>query len=65
MGLRVKIARIEYGLKQKDLAKRVGISAQYLMQIEQGKAKNPSIDVMTKIAEELDSSVGNLFFNEK
>lgn len=65
MGINVKISRIKNGLKQKELAEIVGISSQYLMQIEQGKAKNPSIDVMKKISSELNESIEKLFFDEE
>lgn len=64
MGIEIKVMRIKKGLKQKDLAEKVGISSQYMMQIEKGKAKNPSIEIMKKIAMELNASVYDLFFNE-
>lgn len=64
VGLKLKIRRIELGIKQKDLAERVGITPQYLMNIEQGKAKNPSINVMKTLADELNCTVQELFFDE-
>lgn len=63
MGLKIKIRRIELGMKQKDLAKKIGITPQYLMTIEQGKAKNPSITIMKNLADELESTVQELFFD--
>lgn len=64
MGLKVKIRRIELNMKQKDLAKNVGITPQYLRNIEKGIATNPSIEIMKNIAKELRCSVQELFFNE-
>lgn len=61
---KLKIRRIEKNIKQKDLAKQVGITPQYLMYLEQGKAKNPSIDLMKRLSEALDTPVQELFFNE-
>lgn len=57
MGKKIKIARIKKGLKTKELAARVGVSAQYLSDIERGKYKNPSLKLLRKIAKELDCSV--------
>lgn len=65
MATPIKLKRIELGIKQKDLAKAVGITPQYMMNIESGKAKNPSIEIMRKIAYELKSSVQELFFEKK
>ena len=62
MRVKIKIKRIEKGLKQYELASQVGISREYLRLIENGKAKNPSIAVMKKISEILQESVEKLFF---
>ncbi len=62
MVTKIKIKRITMGIKQKELAKAVGITPQYMMYIENGKANNPSITIMKKIADELNSSVQELFF---
>lgn len=63
-GLNVKIARIRSDKKQYEVANEVGISSQYLRLIEAGKAKNPSKEVMEKLAKSLDSTVSELFFSE-
>lgn len=63
-GLKVKIARVRNDRKQYEIAKEVGISSQYLRLIESGKAKNPSKEVMEKLAGALDSTVGELFFSD-
>ncbi len=60
----LKMKRIQLGLKQKDVAAKAGITAQYLRNLENGKAKNPSVVLMKKIATILNSSVEELFFNE-
>ncbi|QEH68614.1 helix-turn-helix transcriptional regulator [Cellulosilyticum sp. WCF-2] len=63
MGTKIKIARIEIGLKQKDLAKDLGISQNYLGQLENNKAKNPSLKLMRDISNRLGYSVQYLFFS--
>ena len=57
MGKKIKIARIKKGLKTKDLAAKVGVTAQYLSDIERGKYKNPSLKLLRKIATELDIAI--------
>ena len=52
LGLALKYYRLKTGVKQKDLAKRVGASAAYLSLIESGK-RVASIDLLEKIAEHL------------
>lgn len=59
---KLKLKRLELGLKQKDVAKQAGITSQYLMNLENGKSKNPSIRVMREIAKVLNSQVQELFF---
>lgn len=60
----LKLVRIARGIKQKDLAQQVGITPQYLMNLENGKAKNPSIRVMKKLSDALECDVQELFFEE-
>lgn len=62
-GLAIKLRRIELEKKTINVAASVGISREYLRLIEAGKAKNPSIGVMKKLADELQSDVQVLFFN--
>ena len=62
MVTKIKIKRIEMGIKQKDLAESAGITPQYMMYLENGKAKNPSIDIMKKIADALNTPAQELFF---
>ena len=65
MGLKLKIKRIEKGLKQKDLANKVGVSQQYIGDLESGRSTNPTREVMIKISEALGVSVQELFFSEE
>lgn len=62
-GLAVKVRRIELEKRSVEVALNVGISRQYLGFIEAGKVKNPSIEVMKKLAAELKSDVQTLFFS--
>lgn len=44
MKISLKVARINAGLKQKDVAEKVGISRDYLHKIESGKVA-PKVDL--------------------
>ena len=65
MGLKLKIKRIEKGIKQCELAERVGISRYSLSALERDKIKSPKLEVMKKIAKALDTTVQELFFSEE
>ena len=60
---KLKALRVGQGIKQKDFAAELGITAQYLNNIEKGKAE-PRRDLMIKIAKALDTTVAELFFSE-
>lgn len=62
--LNLKIQRIKMKKKQKEIAKEVGITQQYLANLENGKSKNPSRDLMIKLAAALDTTVQELFFSD-
>ena len=62
MGLKLKIKRIEKGYTQIELSKRVGISRYYLSAIERGRANNPSLGLMRRIANILDTPIEDIFF---
>lgn len=64
MVTKLKMRRTELGLKQKYVASQVGITSQYLRNLETGKATNPSISIMKKLSSVLDCTVEELFFNE-
>jgi transcriptional regulator with XRE-family HTH domain len=61
IGQIIKILRAAMGLRQKDLAERVGIQPHYLSLVEAGK-REPSLAVLRKIASELDVPVSLLFW---
>ena len=65
MGINLKIFRIKKGLKQQELADRVGISRYYLSNLETGKDNNPSNDLMIKLSRALDTTVEELFFSKE
>ncbi|MFR2067563.1 helix-turn-helix transcriptional regulator [Clostridium sp.] len=62
--MKVKLLRIEKGYGQKEFADMVGITPQYLRQVEIGKA-DIRRSLMIKIAKALDTTVQELFFSEE
>lgn len=52
--------RKERNLSQKELAEKIGVSHWWLNHIERGK-RNPSIDLVQKIAVELEVTPGEIF----
>jgi len=60
--IKLKIARIEKGLKQKEVAEKAGITYEYLSALENGRMKNPSKKIMDKISIVLGKSVNELFY---
>ena len=62
MVTKLKIRRVELGLKQNEVAKQAGITSQYLRNLETGKASNPSIAIMKRLASILGCTEQELFF---
>lgn len=62
---KIKALRVGQGIGATEFAKTLGISREYLRLIENGRAKNPSIELMKKIAAALDTTVQVLFFDEE
>ncbi len=58
--VRVREARLEKGLTQEELARRVGVRRETIIFLEQGKY-NPSLGLALNIARVLKTSVDNLF----
>ncbi|MBI4240205.1 MAG: helix-turn-helix transcriptional regulator [Candidatus Rokubacteria bacterium] len=52
LGARIKALRKQQGWSQEQLAERVGISTQYVSNIERGK-ENPTLDLLLRLAEAL------------
>jgi len=48
------------GISQRDLAAQVGVTGAYIAQLETGARKNPSLDVLKKIAKALGVPVTEL-----
>lgn len=59
IGIRIKLARINKGMKQKELAEKMGIKQAALCQWERGKRK-PKIETLERIARALNVSIWEL-----
>ncbi len=60
LGARIKAVRKERGWSQEQLAERVGISTQYVSNIERGK-ENPTLDLLLRLAQALKVSPAEIF----
>jgi transcriptional regulator with XRE-family HTH domain len=63
LGSRLRSAREAYGISLRELARRVGVSASLVSQIETGKV-HPSVSTLYALASELDASVDELLFDD-
>ena len=61
--IKIKLARVEKGLSQQDLADMVGATRQTIGLIEKGKY-NPSLNLCINIAKALDRTLNDLFWYE-
>lgn len=61
---RMQQIRKEKGITLTCLSEKTGISVGYLSHLEKGSRKNPSIEMMDKIAKVLGKSVSDVFFTE-
>ena len=57
----IKTLRKEAGLRQKDLAKQIGVSRQTIIAIENDKY-NPTLELAMKLAKHLGKNVEEIFF---
>lgn len=64
LGRRVTELRVKHEQSFQELADAVGVSKAHIWQIERGKATNPAINVVTKIADHYGVSVGWLLGEE-
>jgi len=64
LNLKLRLARIEKGLSQQELADRVEATRQTLGLIEAGKY-NPTLNLCIKIAKALDKTLDQLFWPEE
>nr|WP_317921840.1 helix-turn-helix transcriptional regulator [Tepidimicrobium xylanilyticum] len=60
----IKKFREKKNLSIHELARRTGLTASYISNLEKGKRDNPSKDTMEKIAEALDKTVPEIFYSE-
>lgn len=60
---RLKLARVEKGLNQAELAKLVGVSRQTISLIESGDY-NPTLNLCIAICKTLDKTLDELFWEE-
>ena len=61
--MKMKLARVEKGLSQEDLAALVEATRQTIGLIEKGKY-NPTLNLCIKIAKALDKTLNELFWEE-
>jgi len=61
---KLKKLRKENGMTLEKLAELSNISAGYLCHLENGGRKNPSIEVMEKIAKALNTNIFEIFFDK-
>ncbi len=59
---KIREYRQKKGLSMKELAERSEISIGYLSHLENGSRKNPSTEVMERIAKALEISIAQIFF---
>jgi putative transcriptional regulator len=60
MDNRVRELRAAAGLRQEDLARRVGVSRQTIISIENGRY-NPSLELAWRLSRELGTTIEGLF----
>lgn len=60
LGAKLKELRLLKGQSLQQVADAVGSSKAHIWELETGKSKNPSIDLLTKLAENFDVSVAYL-----
>ncbi len=61
--IKIKIARVEKGLSQQDLADLCDVTRQTIGLIEKGKY-NPTLNLCIKIASVLNKTLNDLFWDE-
>jgi len=59
LGNNMKKLRLEKGMSQGDICRKLGVDRSYISNVESGK-KNPTLSTITKLAKALGVSVGEL-----
>lgn len=62
MSTKLKELRIKKGYSLDELAKLSGISVSYMNELEKGLKKNPSLDIVHKIAIALNQDIVDIFY---
>ena len=65
VGNRIKRLRLEKGYSINELSEKAGVSKSYLSYIERGIQQNPSLQVLSKLAETLHTNVEDLLEQKK
>ncbi len=65
LGEKIRQLRIDKKFSLDALAKAAGISKSYLWELESDDAANPTIDIISKIAKELDTTAEALTYDGK
>ncbi|MBQ6991992.1 MAG: helix-turn-helix transcriptional regulator [Clostridia bacterium] len=65
MSNNIRKFRKEQGYTLKDIANKAAVSFSYLCHLEKGSRKNPSTNVMKKIASALNKTIAETFFSEE
>jgi transcriptional regulator with XRE-family HTH domain len=60
MSQQIRKQREASGLTQAELAKKAGVTQAYLSALENGSRKNPSLDLLRKLAKALKTDVAEL-----
>ena len=60
LGTRIRQARLQYGMSQAELARRIGVSKTAMNDLEQGKTVDPRLSYIVAIADQLRLSVDAL-----
>ena len=58
----LKKIRIEKGMALLELSNKSGVSIGYLCHLEKGSRKNPSLEIMDKIAVAIGKTISEIFF---
>lgn len=64
MEFKIKEKRTEKNLTQEELANKSNVSRNLIARLESGELKSCSTTTLEKLAEALDTTVNNLFFDE-
>jgi transcriptional regulator with XRE-family HTH domain len=60
LGMKLKTLRTQRGLSQEVLAKRVKVTQPYITMLESGAFRNPTLDVLHRLAKALKVTVAEL-----